>query len=61
MDWIVGTLRPHLGRDILEVGIGHGSYYEYLGKLGSYRGVDIDPANVEASRGQISGRQLRSC
>ena len=50
MDWIVGALRPYLGRDILEVGIGHGSYYEYLGKLGSYRGVDIDPANVEASR-----------
>jgi SAM-dependent methyltransferase len=55
MDWIVGTLRPYLGRDILEVGIGHGSYYEYLGKLGSYRGVDIDPANVEASRARYPG------
>ena len=55
MDWIVGTLRPYLGRDILEVGIGHGSYYEYLGQLGSYRGVDIDPANVEASRARYPG------
>jgi SAM-dependent methyltransferase len=50
MDWIVGTMRPYFGRDVLEVGIGHGSYYEYLGKLGKYRGVDIDPENVASSR-----------
>jgi SAM-dependent methyltransferase len=55
MDWIVGTFRPYLGRDVLEVGIGHGSYYEYLSKLGSYRGVDIDPANVEGSRARYPG------
>ena len=55
MDWIVGTLGPYLGRDILEVGIGHGSYYAYIGKLGNYRGVDIDPANVEASRARYPG------
>jgi SAM-dependent methyltransferase len=55
MDWIVGTLRPYLGRDILEVGVGHGSYYEYLGKLGSYRGVDIEMTNVEASRARYPG------
>jgi hypothetical protein len=28
MDWIIGTMRPYLGRDVLEVGVGHGSYYE---------------------------------
>jgi SAM-dependent methyltransferase len=50
MTWIVATLRPHLGRNVLEVGIGHGSYYEYLGKLGRYCGVDIDPASIEGSR-----------
>jgi SAM-dependent methyltransferase len=50
MDWIVDTMRPYFGRDVLEIGIGHGSYYEYLGKLGSYRGVDIDPDNVANSR-----------
>ena len=50
MDWIVGTLRPYFGHDVLEVGVGHGSYYEYLGKLGQYRGVDIDPENVANSR-----------
>jgi SAM-dependent methyltransferase len=55
MAWIVATLRPYLGKDVLEVGIGHGSYYEYLGKLGRYRGVDIDPANVEGSRARYPG------
>jgi SAM-dependent methyltransferase len=55
MDWIVGTLRPYFGRDVLEVGIGHGSYYEYLGKLGSYHGVDIDPNNVATSRLRYPG------
>jgi 16S rRNA A1518/A1519 N6-dimethyltransferase RsmA/KsgA/DIM1 with predicted DNA glycosylase/AP lyase activity len=40
MEWIVSTLRPYLGRNVIEVGVGHGSYYEYLGKLGTYRGVE---------------------
>jgi SAM-dependent methyltransferase len=55
MDWIIGTIRPYFGHDVLEVGIGHGSYYEYLGKLGSYRGVDIDPNNVASSRARYPG------
>ncbi len=50
MEWIIGTLRPYLGRNVLEVGVGHGSYYEYFGKLGTYRGIDIDPDNVRLSR-----------
>lgn len=49
MEWIISTLRPYLGRNVLEVGVGHGSYYEYLGKLGTYRGIDIDPDNVRLS------------
>jgi SAM-dependent methyltransferase len=55
MDWIIGTMRPYFGRDVLEIGIGHGSYYEYLGKLGRYRGVDIDPDNVTNSRARYPG------
>jgi SAM-dependent methyltransferase len=55
MAWIAATLRPYLGCNVLEVGIGHGSYYEYLGKLGRYQGVDIDPANVEGSRARYPG------
>jgi SAM-dependent methyltransferase len=55
MGWIVATLRPYLGRSVLEAGIGHGGYYEYFGKLGRYHGVDIDPANVEGARARFPG------
>jgi SAM-dependent methyltransferase len=55
VDWIVGTLRPYLGREILEVGFGYGGYYEYLGKLGGYRGVDVDPVHVEYARARFPG------
>ncbi|WP_186294141.1 class I SAM-dependent methyltransferase [Bradyrhizobium guangdongense] len=55
MNWIIGTMRPYLGRDVLEVGIGHGSYYEILGKLGRYSGVDIDPENVANSKSRYPG------
>jgi SAM-dependent methyltransferase len=55
MDWIIGTMRPYFGHVVLEVGIGHGSYYTYLGKLGRYRGVDIDPDNVASSRAKYPG------
>lgn len=53
MDWIVSTMRPYLGRDLLEVGIGHGSYYEYFRGIGTYRGIDIDPVNVANSRARF--------
>jgi SAM-dependent methyltransferase len=53
VDWIVGTLRPYLGREILEVGFGYGGYYEYLGALGGYRGVDVDPDHVARARARF--------
>jgi SAM-dependent methyltransferase len=55
VSWIVDTFRPYLGRQILEIGFGYGGYYEYLGGLGGYRGVDIDPVNVEWSRARFPG------
>ena len=54
MAWIVATLQPYLGRNVLEVGIGHGGYYEYLGKLGRYHGVDIDLPDRRRAR-EVSG------
>jgi SAM-dependent methyltransferase len=59
MDWIVGSLQPYFGKDILEVGIGHGSYCEYLAKFGRYRGVDIDPENVASSAQRFPGRSFQ--
>jgi SAM-dependent methyltransferase len=55
MAWIVATLRPYLGRNVLEAGIGHGGYYQYFGKLGRYHGVDIDPASIEGARARYPG------
>ena len=55
MAWIVATLRPYLGRNVLEAGIGHGGYYEYFGKLGRYHGVDIDSASIEGARVRYPG------
>lgn len=55
VNWIVGTFRPYLGREILEVGFGYGGYYEHLGGLGGYRGVDIDVAHADWSRARFPG------
>jgi SAM-dependent methyltransferase len=53
MDWIVASMRPYLTGNILEVGVGHGSYCEYLGEIGRYQGIDIDPQNVVNSRARF--------
>jgi SAM-dependent methyltransferase len=70
MDWIVASIRPYLAGNILEVGVGHGSYYEYFGEIGGYRGIDIDPQNVANSQarfpaanfeiGDVCSEQFRS-
>src|SRR5262245_2542657 len=58
MNWIVSTMRPYLGKEILEVGIGHGSYCEYLAGFGRYRGIDIDPQNVRNSSSRFPDRSF---
>jgi SAM-dependent methyltransferase len=55
MDWIVTTMRPYLGSNLLEVGVGHGSYCEYFKEIAAYRGIDIDPQNVASSRAKYPG------
>jgi SAM-dependent methyltransferase len=58
MEWIVNSLQPYFGKDILEVGVGHGSYCEYLAKFGRYRGIDIDPENVANSARRYPDRSF---
>jgi SAM-dependent methyltransferase len=48
--WMVSPFEPYLCGDIVEVGIGHGSYFEILGPYGSYMGIDIDERSVAAAR-----------
>jgi SAM-dependent methyltransferase len=50
MDWMLSPFRPHLRGNIVEVGIGHGSYFETLAVLGSYTGIDIDERSIEGAR-----------
>lgn len=46
MDWMLSPFRPYLHGDIVEVGIGHASYFEALKSCGNYLGIDIDERSV---------------
>jgi SAM-dependent methyltransferase len=50
MRWIIGIFEPYLNSDVLEVGVGHGSYFEYLSRFRSYRGIDIELENIARCR-----------
>jgi SAM-dependent methyltransferase len=46
--WILDEIKPYLGRRILEVGCGTGTYTVPLGRAGhTITGVDLDPAYAE--------------
>jgi len=49
IDWMLSPFKPYLRGDIVEVGIGHGSYFEALAPLGSYLGIDIDERSIVAA------------
>jgi SAM-dependent methyltransferase len=50
IDWMLSPFKPHLRGDIVEVGIGHGAYYEALKPFGVYLGLDIDERSVAAAK-----------
>lgn len=50
MAWMLSPFQPYLRGDVIEVGIGHGSYYETLRSHVNYLGVDIDPRSVQGAR-----------
>lgn len=50
MDWMISPFRPYLHGAIVEVGIGHGGYYEALATYGEYLGIDVDERAVLAAR-----------
>ncbi|CAA7612120.1 bifunctional 2-polyprenyl-6-hydroxyphenol methylase/3-demethylubiquinol 3-O-methyltransferase UbiG [Magnetospirillum sp. UT-4] len=57
--WIVDAVRPYIGRRILEIGVGHGSYRAAFGDCQAYVGIDIDEAAVaEAQRRCPGGEYL---
>ena len=48
--WVIDAFRPYFGRNLLEVGLGHGGYRDVLPPLARYVGIDIDPEAVAAAR-----------
>lgn len=48
--WVLSAFDGYYGSSILEVGLGHGGYREFLPAQARYVGVDIDAECVERSR-----------
>jgi SAM-dependent methyltransferase len=50
IDWMLSAFQPYLRGDVVEVGIGHGSYYSALSPKCAYVGIDIDERSVAEAR-----------
>lgn len=50
MKWIISKFSPYLGGQIVEIGIGHGSYFDQLREFGAYLGLDIDAHLVNQAK-----------
>jgi SAM-dependent methyltransferase len=48
--WVLDAFSGLIGRRVLEIGIGHGSYVDFLPPFESYLGVDIDVGSVAAAQ-----------
>lgn len=55
ISWVLDAFAPYLRGDILEVGLGHGSYQPYLAGHGRYLGVDIDAGAVARAQARFPG------
>jgi len=55
--WIVSAFRPYVGRELLEVGIGHGGFRALLATPG-YVGADIDAELVLHARAAVPNVDL---
>ena len=58
--YLLELLAPALGRRILEIGVGHGNYTDWLLDRGDVLGVDIDDACLAAARERFGARGLRT-
>ena len=50
MSWMLDPFKPYLRGDIVEIGVGHGSYCSQLTKYGNYYGIDIDERSVTSAK-----------
>jgi SAM-dependent methyltransferase len=56
--WVLQQFEGSFGRNVLEVGIGHGGYGDHVPATSSYCGLDIDPQNVAEARGRYPSRSF---
>jgi hypothetical protein len=54
--WVLRQFEGNFGRNVLEVGIGHGGYGDHVPAAASYCGLDIDPQNVAEARERYPSR-----
>ncbi len=52
ISWILSSFSPHINGKIIEIGMGHASYFRYLKKYGEYLGLDIDKNLIKNARFQ---------
>ncbi len=53
MDWMLSPFKPYLHGDIVEIGIGHGGYYEAIMPFGAYLGIDIDERAIKVAKARF--------
>lgn len=58
IDWVLTPFIPYLHGDIVEVGIGHGSYFQKLSQYGNYVGIDIDARSVLEAQQRFTGTRF---
>jgi SAM-dependent methyltransferase len=61
IEWQIEPFMPYLRGQILEVGIGHGSFAPLLRQCGVYVGIDIDPDSVANARRRFPGDEFAVC
>src|SRR6185295_1964451 len=61
MNWLMDQFKPYLHGQILEVGIGHGSYCPLLIACGKYFGIDHDTTRVAEARLRFPGAEFAPC
>lgn len=57
--WVVSLIRPSMGQEVLEVGLGEGNYAPFFPPMTRYVGVDIDAPTVDVLRRCAPERDYR--
>ena len=53
--WVVRAFEPFFGRSVLEIGVGHGGFYEHLPPIERYIGLDLDTELVAGCQARYPG------